>query len=149
VLRALGFAVEDLYSAVLRFAGGAHGTAMIGWSLPEATPGWGLAGFTVIGEHGVLRVEQGEVGLLKVGRDGVGHEDVHHSPEVHGRLGGALAAEVDHFVRCVRGEAEPLCTAADGAEAVRLALAMERSAATGVPVRVAEEAGAPSPPGRE
>lgn len=136
VLQARGFEVEDLYSATLRFAGGGHGTAMVGWSLPPATPGWGIAGFTVIGEEAVLRVTQGEVGYLKVTREGPVSEDVHYAPEVDGRLRGPLGIEVDHFVRCVEGAASPLCTAADGVEAVRVSLAMVRSAESGEPVSI-------------
>jgi predicted dehydrogenase len=137
LLQARGYEVEDLYSVVLRFASGAHGTAMIGWSLPDNPAGWGLAGFTVLGERGALRVVQGDLGLLKIGPQGPVFEDTFYSPEVHGRLRGALAIEVDHFIRCVQGIETPLCSAADGAEAVRLSLAMEESAATGAPTTLA------------
>jgi len=137
VLSARGFEVEDLYSATLRFVDGAHGTSMLGWSLPKATPGWGMAGFTVVGEEAVLQVTQGETGFIKVTPDGMAHEDVHFSPEVDGRLFGALGIEVDHFVRCVQGASEPRCTAADGTEAVRISLAMETSARTGKLVGIA------------
>lgn len=131
VLEGLGYPIEDLYSVGLRFTSGAHGTSMVGWSLPPGTPGWGMAGFTLFGERGVLRVTQGELGFLGVGADGQFDVDVHYSPEVHGRLRGAMAIEVDHFVRCVAGEVDPVCDAGDGAEAVRLSLAMEESAAEG------------------
>lgn len=134
VLQARGFDVEDMYSAVLHYESGAHGTAMLGWSLPNHVPDMGMAGVTVIGEHGALRVSQGDVGVLKVGKDGIDPVDAFYSPAVHGRLWGALAIEVDHFVRCVEGSDEPLCTATDGVEAVRVSLAMEESARTGVPV---------------
>ncbi len=136
VVAAHGHDVEDLYSVGLTFAGGAHGTAMVGWSLPACTPGYGVAGFTVIGEHGLLQVAQGTTGFLKVLGDGPADVDVHYAPEVHGHLYGALGIEVDHFVRCVRGEVEPACTADDGTEAVRIALAMERAADLGAPVSV-------------
>jgi predicted dehydrogenase len=131
VVAAHGYDVEDLYSAGLRFAGGAHGTAMIGWSLPPRTPGFGISGFTVIGESGVLQVSQGTTGYLKVLADGPAEDDVHYSPDVHGVMYGAMGIEVDHFIRCVREEAEPVCTADDGTEAVRIALAMEQAAETG------------------
>jgi myo-inositol 2-dehydrogenase/D-chiro-inositol 1-dehydrogenase len=131
ILAARGFAIEDLYSATLGFAGGAHGTAMVGWSLPPATPGWGIAGFTVIGEEAVLKVVQGEMGFTKVTRNGLAHEDVTYAPEVDGRVFGPLAIEVDHFVRCVQGSSTPRCTATDGLEAVRVSLAMVTSAETG------------------
>ncbi|MCP9485284.1 MAG: Gfo/Idh/MocA family oxidoreductase [Gaiellaceae bacterium MAG52_C11] len=138
VLRARGYDVEDLYSAVLRFRDGAHGTVMIGWSLPAATPGYGIAGMTVIGERGVVRVTQGELGIQHVGEGGLRDLDVHYAPEVHGRLWGALAIEVNHFVACANGSAKPLCTAHDGTEAVRLGLALEESAQAGVPVSIAK-----------
>lgn len=131
VLAARGFRVDDLYSVLLEFFSGAHGTVTLGWSLPAATPGWGIAELTVIGESGALAVRQGDLGVLAVRGEGPMDLDVFFSPEVDGRLRGALATEVDHFVRCVEGSASPRCTAADGAEAVRLALAVERSAAPG------------------
>lgn len=134
VVEGHGFDVEDLYSATLAFVGGAHGTAMVGWSLPRATPGWGIAGFTVIGEEAMIRVSQGDVGFTKVTRDGLGFEDVIYAPEVDGRIFGPLGIEIDHFVRCVKGVAIPRCDAADGLEAVRISLAMVDSASTGRPV---------------
>ncbi len=133
VLEQHGYDVFDLYSATVRFASGAHGTVMLGWSLPDSMPGWGKSGFTVIGDTGLLRVDQGSVGLLMVGRDGLIAEDAFYSPIVHNRYAGALAIEVDHFVHCVRGQAEPVCTAHDGTEAVRVSLAMETAAASGQP----------------
>jgi predicted dehydrogenase len=136
VLRSRGYDVDDLYSAVLRFTSGAHGTAMLGWSLPRSVPGYGLAGVTIIGEQGVVRVVQGDVGLLVVDESGARSPDAYYAPEVHGRLRGALAVEADHFVDCARGDADPLCTAHDGTEAVRLALAMEESARLGAAVEV-------------
>lgn len=126
-----GYDVEDLYSVGLSFSSGAHGTAMVGWSLPARTPGYGMSGFTVIGETGMLQVVQGTTGFLKVLADGSADDDVHYSPVVHGIMQGAVRTEVDHFARVVRGETEPVCTAADGTEAVRVALAMERSADLG------------------
>lgn len=131
VLAAHGYQVDDLYSVGLRFEGGAHGTATLGWSLPPGTAGHGIAGFTVLGSRGAVSVSQGDTGFSKTVADGPGGADVHHSPEVHQVIAGAMGSEADHFVRCARGEADPLCTAADGAEAVRLALAMERAAETG------------------
>ena len=131
VLQRQGFAVEDLYSAVMTFRSGGHGTATIGWSLPSGTPGWGISGVTVFGEDGVLSVDQGSLGFTKVRGDSLESDDVYYSPVVHGRMRGAMAIEVDHFIECVRGDAKPVCNAADGAAAVAASLAMERSADAG------------------
>jgi predicted dehydrogenase len=136
LVRVQGEGGGDLLSGALRFASGAHGTVQVGWCLPDRTPGFGIAGVTVVGEHGVLRVGQGDSGLLVIGGDGPVDADVAWAPEVHGRLGGALAREVDHFVALARDGEEPVCTAADGAAAVRASLALEASAATGAPIHI-------------
>lgn len=134
ILEKEGFAVEDLYSAVMSLSSGGHGTAMLGWSLPSGTPGWGISDVTVFGEDGVLRVDQSSLGFTKVRGDVLENDDVHYSPIVHERMRGAMWIEVDHFVQCVRGDADPLCSARDGAAAVDVSLAMERSADAGVAV---------------
>src|SRR5262249_24592918 len=120
--------------AVLRFTSGAHGTVMIGWSLPKETPGHGIGGVTVIGERGLVRISQGDIGILQVDDSGSRDLDVYYAPEVHGRLRGALAIEADHFIACSRATAEPVCSAGDGVEAVRASLAIENSARTRAPV---------------
>ncbi|MGH2751013.1 MAG: Gfo/Idh/MocA family protein [Actinomycetota bacterium] len=136
MLKQRGFDVEDMYSVVMTFSSGAHGTAMLGWSLPSGTPGWGLSGVTVLGENGVLSVDQGALGFTKVRGDRLEHEDVYYSPVVHERMRGAMSIEVDHFIDCVRGDADPLCTAADGAAAVHISTAMEESADRGEVVKL-------------
>jgi predicted dehydrogenase len=141
ILQRSGFEVEDLYSAVIQFESGGHGTAMLGWSLPSGTPGWGIADVTVFGEEGVLRVDQGTLGYTKAIGGRLENDDVYYSPIVHERMRGAMSIEVDHFIQCARGETDPLCTADDGAAAVEISLAMERSAETGEPVRLAGDAG--------
>jgi predicted dehydrogenase len=136
ILTREGFDVEDLYSAAMRFRSGGHGTATLGWCLPSGTPGWGISDVTVFGDDGVLRVDQGDVGFMKVSGGRLQAEDVHYSPIVHDRMKGAMSIEVDHFVDCVRGAADPLCGATDGAAAVKASLAMERSATAGEVVRL-------------
>jgi len=118
----------DLLSGALRFKSGATGTIQVGWCLPDKTPGYGTAGVTVVGENGLLRVGQGDNGMIIVGGDGLLDTDVAYAPDVNGKLGGMLAREVDHFVDVAMGKVVPICSAADGAAAVRAALALETSA---------------------
>jgi len=119
---------SDLLSGALRFKSGATGTIQVGWCLPDKTPGYGTAGVTVVGENGLLKVGQGDNGMIIVGGDGLLDTDVAYAPDVNGKLGGMLAREVDHFVDVAMGKVAPICTAADGAAAVRAALALETSA---------------------
>jgi myo-inositol 2-dehydrogenase/D-chiro-inositol 1-dehydrogenase len=140
VLRSRGFDVDDLYSVCLSFASGAHGTSMLGWVLPDASLGAGLTGFTVIGEHGYLTIDQGGTGLSVQGATGPVPVDSWYAPTMHRRMSGAIGYQVRHLVEVARGEAEPLCSAADGTEAVRAALAIERSARSGTRIRLEEAA---------
>lgn len=137
VLRAAGHDVEDLYSVLLQFDNGTHGTSMLGWSLPDSTAGNGLSGLTVLGEYGFLQVQQDRTGLVGFGVDGPLPVDTWYTADVNGRMVGALANQVDHFVQVVRGEATPLCTVEDGFEAVRASLAVEASANEGRTVQPA------------
>jgi predicted dehydrogenase len=118
----------DLLSGALRFKSGASGTIQVGWCLPDKTPGYGSAGVTVVGENGLLKVVQGDNGITIVGGDGLLDADVAYAPDVNGKLGGMLAREVDHFVDVAMGRVAPICTAADGAAAVRASLALEAAA---------------------
>jgi len=138
VLQRQGYDVADLYSIALQFTSGAHGTSMLGWSLPNRSVPPGLSGFTVIGEDGYLEVEQGHTGLVGYASHGPVSLDTWYTPQIHGRLGGAMAHEVSHFVSVVRGESEPICTARDGMEALRASLAVEHSARTGQIVMMKE-----------
>ena len=54
---------SDMLSGLFRFTSGAHGVVQVGWCLPDRTPGYGIASVTVVGEHGALRVVQGEFRL--------------------------------------------------------------------------------------
>lgn len=147
VLQAAGYQVDDLYSVLLAFESGAHGTAALGWSLPDAAAPVGTSGFTVIGDRGFARVEQAATGLTVVGQSGQAVVDTWYTPDVHGRSPGALANQVDHFVQVVGAGVEPLCTAADGAEAVRISLAVEHASESTTFVNPQEftEKGAPWP----
>jgi len=70
-------------------------------------------------------------------RDTLSIRDPAH-PNFISRFGDAYRAELVHFLRLARGEAENPCTAMDAFEALRIAAAAERSRKEGRPVRLAE-----------
>lgn len=67
----------------------------------------------------------------------------HPFPNFLARFGDAYRAELAHFVRFARGQAENPCTPADGLEALRLAVAAERSRSEARPVLLSEVEQAP------
>jgi predicted dehydrogenase len=131
-VRAAGYDVDDLYCAVITFENGALGSAELGWHVPATATGARSAGVLVIGTSGVIQIDQLATGLeswsagqLDTGLDGM------FWSEAYGIAGGALGLEIRHFADCVRGGREPAIHLADAIEALRLSLAMERSAETG------------------
>jgi predicted dehydrogenase len=135
VLRAVGYDIDDLYCAILRFEGDILATAELGWHVPPGAISAPTSGITVVGSAGWLRIEQGVTGLEAYVSDASGPAalavDVSFWPEVHGRTSGALVNELEHFLDCVRTGRTPGVTLEDGIEALRLSLAMEAAAATG------------------
>lgn len=68
----------------------------------------------------------------------------HPFPNFLARFGDAYRAELAHFVRFAQREAENPCTPADGLEALRLAVAAERSRSEARPVLLSEVEQAPA-----
>lgn len=136
VLQESSYDVADAYWAIYRFQNGIIGMTELGWALPVAHPQRGTKGFTVVGSEGSINVDQADNGMLKVTKEGLEPVDTIFFPSFHGKLRGIFAEELEHFIECVMGQKEPLVTAEDAIEALRISLAMEKSARTGMPVSV-------------
>ena len=134
VLEDLGFGVEDANCALLRFASGALGIAELGWILPRGFPATGDHRCDVVGDRGVLGIASLETGFRRADGTRAVQVDALAAPVVHGHGGGMFHYELAHFVDCVRGRARPALAPRDGLMALRIALAVERAAATGAPV---------------
>lgn len=110
------------------------------WSAPATLNGvwrWGL--FDLEASAGRAEITPSEQGFTLFHGDGrlespdsVGH------PELHGRITGAFAALVNHFLAVVGGDESPIMTAADGLATVRVAAAIERSILENRPVDLSE-----------
>lgn len=134
-LRAAGYEIDDVYTAVLTFANGVLGTAELGWHVPASAVAARTSGVAIVGTKGAIRIEQGETGFECWTEDGLdrGLEAMFWS-DAYGIPGGALGTEIRHFAACVRGEAEPAISPHDAVEALRLSLAMEEAAERGATV---------------
>ncbi len=134
LLRGRGFDVEDANCALLRFASGALGIAELNWILPRGFPASGDHRADVVGDRGALAIATLETGLRRADEQRAVVVDTMTAPVVEGYPGGMFSFELRHFVDCVRGRATPAITPHDALMALRVALAVERAAATGRPV---------------
>jgi predicted dehydrogenase len=133
LLREQGFPVEDANCALLRFASGALGIAELNWILPRGFPAAGDHRLDVVGSAGSVSIATLETGLRRVDGQRAVQLDTASAPSVQGQSGGMFYFELRHFIDCVRGRAAPAVTPADGVMALRIALAVERAAASGAP----------------
>lgn len=129
-----GAAPGDVDSAaiVLRLASGA--IAAIDNS-QQSTYGYDVRA-EVLGSAGSVEVRDERANsVTERTKDGVRHEHVNWYLE---RFAAAYEAELQDFVRCARTGDSPRATGEDGRWAALLALAAQRSHATGQPVKIAE-----------
>lgn len=134
VLAAQGYDIADTTTAVLTFADGGVATIEAGWILPAGWPSGREQRFEVDGEVGRISIEGTFDGLAIGHGQGTRWPDTTAWPELDGTITGSLAREVDHFIACARSGRKPDVSAEDGCWAVRIAEAVDRSAASGSPV---------------
>jgi predicted dehydrogenase len=138
VVRAAGYDVDDLYHAIVTFANGVLGAAEMGWHVPAAAAAAPTSGVLVIGDAGVIQIDQRATGLERWTNGSLDPGvDAMFWPETYGIPGGALGIEIRHFADCVRGRVDPAITLTDAIAALRLSLAMEASASTGASIDLA------------
>ena len=143
--RERGFAVEESGAITLQFASGA--TASVVFSDAAPSP-WNWEGgaadtpfvpptrencYRFLGAKGSLEFPQ-----LALWRHAEDIEDSWNEPiQKHDRraeVGDALGEQLRHFIRVARGEAAPLCSAADAVESLAVIEAIQESARNGVTV---------------
>jgi UDP-N-acetylglucosamine 3-dehydrogenase len=134
LLQEQGFPVEDANCALLRFADGVLGIAELSWILPRGFPAAGDHRLDVVGGAGSLSIATLETGLRRADGQRAVQVDTTAAPSVQGHPGGMFYFELRHFVDCVRGRATPAVTPHDAVMALRIALAVERAATTGMPI---------------
>ncbi len=137
--------LHDHVVTTIRFADGALAMVESGWTLPLGfaafrTPeGWQGAGnnrIEVFGHDGMLSNDMGlrhQQLVAFTDAEGFRAAGLRHQPVIHGRVQGALRAEVEHFLDCVATGQPPLCTLEDARRAVAVLEAAEASLVTGQP----------------
>lgn len=132
---------EDLVWAMLTFAGGATAVIDSNWMTPNAWPAPQDQVTHIVGDAGVLSFghPDGAVRVCTETRDEVPY--LYGLRDIHGKLEGPLYSELSHFVDCVREglRTSPVLPASDALRVVRVADAVMRSCAEGMPVRLAPE----------
>jgi len=120
-LGGMGIDVDDTAEIVLRFASGVLGAVHL--DLVQRPPSHSLE---VIGTGGTLRWDQAD-GTARIYRADVGSWEDYRPPSAFER-NDMFLAEMHNFLQVCQGEAQPVCSLADGIAALRLSLAAQISA---------------------
>jgi len=111
----LGIEVEDVAEVCLRFPNGALGSVHLDYIQKPATHT-----LEVIGTKGTIRWNNAD-GLLSIYRNKSSGWELNQPPKGFER-NSMFIAEMRHFLSVARGEAQPICTLADGISALEIAL---------------------------
>lgn len=137
VLAEQGFSVEDTSIALISFAGGALACVETGWIMPLGHPGGFEQRLDVLGDRGMVSVVGSPSGLAVIDDARLQWPDTALWPGVEdGSVGGTLERQLRSFLAAVAARKAPLVSGEDGLAAVRIALAVEQSAATRQPVEI-------------
>jgi UDP-N-acetylglucosamine 3-dehydrogenase len=124
LLASRGYNVEDHAFTVIRFANNTVACVESGWILPDTHPRKAEFRMDIIGTKGMISLDLTSSGISICGEKG------YRLPN----FGHGLEEEIQHFLRCVRGQESPLVKAEDARNALELSLAAQESSRTNRPV---------------
>ncbi|PYI53958.1 Gfo/Idh/MocA family protein [Paenibacillus flagellatus] len=137
-----GHETEDLIWSMLKFRRGGIGILENNWLLPDAAPSFMDVRTEITGDAGSIVLRDPEGGMTVMGAAAAEWPSFLSGYEAHGKVGGPLAQELEHFIDCVRsGRPSDILRLVDAWKAVRVASAVRESAVSGRPVRLAPEEG--------
>jgi UDP-N-acetylglucosamine 3-dehydrogenase len=132
-----GLKYPDVGWTVYRFDSGAVGVLENVWCLPDRTAFQIDERMEVVGTEGSLHVQETHPNFSVCDREGWHSPDTTYWPVLHGVRAGALRDELAYFTACVReGRRPAVITPEESRAAVAACLAAEKSAATGVVIRL-------------
>ena len=132
--------VPDSIHAVLRFDNGVVASLCNSWALPRTQEKQRSTildkGFEVLGTTGMINLEAENIGIRVQTEADIEYPDILYAPYVQGARPGVYRNQLRHFVRSIIDDCAPAVGAAEATEAVRVAVALDRSQREGVPVDV-------------
>jgi len=133
----LGTGNEDALYAVLNFENGAIGSLDYSWAWPDGLMNGFRSAFEIVGTQSAAALDVTDQGLYFVDDAGTTGGDTHLWPEINGRVAGALADELGHFVMATLAGTPYVQHHGEAFDAIPVLDALAASARTGQVVEVA------------
>ena len=115
-----GLKYPDIGQTMYRFAGGATATLETVWCMPEKTPFDIDERMSIIGDAGIIHIQDTFPNLGIVSSDKLHSPDTTYWPHFDGARGGALREEFAYFAACaLKGEAPAIGRPEDAAGGAR------------------------------
>ncbi|MDZ7838545.1 MAG: hypothetical protein U5N58_11700 [Actinomycetota bacterium] len=120
---------DDISWAMFRFEDGSFAVIENNWSLPDNVPYAINAGMEVLGDKGMISIDNSGQNFTMVKEEGVSYPEARYWPVVHGARRGFLKEELDYFVKCIlKGEKPNVITAQESRDVVNAIRLAEKSA---------------------
>ena len=127
---------DDSAMVMVRFQNGVIGVLETSWVMPNRLPAPLDASLQAVGTGGAVFIDGSNHGLSVMNADAYSEPDLTHWPVILDRVGGDLAASLDHFIRSVREGAAPEMTLDQARNAQAMVDAAKRSAACTAPTQL-------------
>ncbi|WP_309120304.1 Gfo/Idh/MocA family oxidoreductase [Paenibacillus sp.] len=125
----------DVSWAMLTFTKGGVGILENNWLLPDGAPSFADVRMEITASEGMIEIKEPESGVVYAGNTKTDLLSLHSGYELHGRMMGPLAAELEHFAHCVSsGRQSNILRTTDALRAVQVAWAVQQSAELGRPI---------------
>jgi predicted dehydrogenase len=135
VLTGMGIDTPDFYQSILELSSGATAVLETCWILSEKAPSVFDFKAEFVGTRGNSFVNTSDFRAVEAyTSEAASLPDVLGAVEVYGRPTGFCVSAIEHFLECVAFDKEPMVTGEDGLKATLVVEAMEKSAASGLPV---------------
>jgi predicted dehydrogenase len=130
------FGTPDAVWISARFEDGALAVVECGWALPAGWGGWsqgtawqsfGDCRMDLTGTDDFVSLDMRSMNVVGVDQAGWRFPETRHWPVVNGRIAGAAAVQMGHFLDCVRTGGEPACDGQAGRRALEVCVAAEES----------------------